>query len=126
MIFQDEVIITSGNQVLSWNKVPTGIFGQRVVIPQFEIFSNPTVRITDIKSRRFSLMERGELFDHDEVLVDSNNEIGPIGRWKRKPLAAMNRAVQKARMEIMAQEDEAIFKAMDSIFSIQYSGNKDI
>jgi|SRR5271166_2728300 len=34
------------------------IFGQRVVVPTFEIFSNPTVRITDVKRRRFNLIDR--------------------------------------------------------------------
>lgn len=55
---------------------------QRVVVPDFEIYSNPTIRIADVKRRRFNLISR---------------------------------AVQKARQEIMAQEDEAIFRALDSI-----------
>lgn len=39
-----------------------GDVGQRrlgsVFMPEFEVFSNPTVRISDVKQRRFSLIER--------------------------------------------------------------------
>ena len=34
------------------------LIANRVTVPQFEIFSNPTVRISDIKSRRFDLIDR--------------------------------------------------------------------
>jgi hypothetical protein len=37
---------------------PPKIFGYRVVIPEFEIFSNPTIRISEIKRRRFNLIDR--------------------------------------------------------------------
>ncbi len=57
------------------------IFGDRVTVPEFEIFSNPTVRIAEVKRRRFNVIDR---------------------------------AVQKARQEIMAQEDANIFAAIDS------------
>lgn len=32
--------------------------GQRVFAPTFEIYKNPTIRLSDIKSRRFSLIDR--------------------------------------------------------------------
>lgn len=57
------------------------IFGDRVTVPEFEIFSNPTVRIAEVKRRRFNVIDR---------------------------------AVQKARQEIMAQEDANIFAAIDA------------
>lgn len=58
------------------------IRGRRVVIPSFEIFSSPKIRISDIKQRRFNIIDR---------------------------------AVTKARQQIMAQEDEDIFKALDDL-----------
>jgi hypothetical protein len=57
------------------------IFGDRVVVPEFELFANPTVRIAEVKRRRFNVIDR---------------------------------AVQKARQEIMAQEDANIFAALDN------------
>ncbi len=57
------------------------VFGDRIVVPEFEIFSNPTIRIAEAKRRRFN---------------------------------AIDRAVQKARQEIMAQEDANIFAALDA------------
>lgn len=62
------------------------IFGDRVTVPEFEIFSNPTVRIAEVKRRRFNVIDR---------------------------------AVQKARQEIMAQEDANIFAAIDSAANVE-------
>lgn len=62
------------------------VFGDRVTVPEFEIYSNPTVRIAEVKRRRFNVIDR---------------------------------AVQKARQEIMAQEDANVFAALDSAASIE-------
>ncbi len=56
------------------------VFGDRVTVPTFEIYSNPTVRISEVRRRRFNVIDR---------------------------------AVQKARQEIMAQEDANVFAAVD-------------
>ena len=62
------------------------VFGDRVVIPEFEVYANPTVRIAEVKRRRFNVIDR---------------------------------AVQKARQEIMAQEDANVFAAMDAASSVE-------
>ena len=62
------------------------VFGDRVTVPEFEIYSNPTVRIAEVKRRRFNVIDR---------------------------------AVQKARQEIMAQEDANVFAALDSASSVE-------
>ena len=62
------------------------VFGDRVVVPEYEIFANPTVRIAEVKRRRFNVIDR---------------------------------AVQKARQEIMAQEDANVFAALDAASSIE-------
>jgi len=62
------------------------VFGDRVVVPEFEIVSNPTVRIAEVRRRRFNVIDR---------------------------------AVQKARQEIMAQEDANVFAALDSAASVE-------
>lgn len=54
--------------------------GDRVTIPEFEVVSNPVVRIREVKMRRFNVIDR---------------------------------AVQKARQEIQAQEDANVFAALD-------------
>jgi len=56
------------------------VFGDRVTIPEFEIVSNPTIRIAEVKRRRFNIIDRAQ---------------------------------QKARQEIQAQEDANIFAAID-------------
>jgi hypothetical protein len=61
------------------------VFGERITVPEFEIFSNPTVRIAEVKRRRFNVIDR---------------------------------AVQKARQEIMAQEDANVFAALDAAASV--------
>jgi hypothetical protein len=62
------------------------VFGDRVVVPEFEIYANPTVRIAEVKRRRFNVIDR---------------------------------AVQKARQEIMAQEDANVFAALDAASSVE-------
>lgn len=57
------------------------VFGDRAVVPTFELYSNPTVRINEVRRRRFNVIDR---------------------------------AVQKARQEIMAQEDANVFAALDA------------
>lgn len=56
------------------------VIGDRVTVPEFEIVSNPVVRIREVKQRRFNVIDR---------------------------------AVQKARQEIQAQEDSNVFAALD-------------
>lgn len=56
-------------------------FGFFVTVPPFEIFSSPMVKLSEIKERRFDLMDRYK---------------------------------QKAISQIMGQEDDAIFKALDN------------
>ena len=56
------------------------VFSDRVTVPEFEIVSNPTVRISEVKRRRFNVIDRAQ---------------------------------QKARQEIQAQEDANIFAAVD-------------
>ena len=55
------------------------VFGDRVTVPEFEIVSNPTVRIAEVKRRRFNVIDRAQ---------------------------------QKARQEIQAQEDANVFGAL--------------
>lgn len=62
------------------------VFGDRIVVPEFEIYANPTVRISEVRRRRFNVIDR---------------------------------AVQKARQEIMAQEDANIFAALDASASVE-------
>jgi len=62
------------------------VFGDRVTVPEFELYSNPTVRIAEVKRRRFNVIDR---------------------------------AVQKARQEIMAQEDANVFAAVDAASAVE-------
>jgi uncharacterized protein (UPF0218 family) len=66
--------------------VESRVFGDRVTVPEFEIYSNPTVRIAEVKRRRFNVIDR---------------------------------AVQKARQEIMAQEDANVFLAFDAASAVE-------
>lgn len=114
------VIITSKGVVtvqksISYDRdidVSACIKAERVKFPLFEIFSNPTISLTEPKK-----------FDHDIIVVNSSGKIGNsnspgIGRRR---FSVIDRAVQKARQDIMNQEDDAIFAALDAA-----SGNKDI
>lgn len=56
------------------------VFGDRITVPTFEIVSNPKVRMSEVRRRRFNVIDR---------------------------------AVQKAKQEIMAVEDSNLFAALD-------------
>lgn len=92
-------------------KARDGFSVRRVIIPKFEIFSNPTVRITDIKQRRFNLIDRVSSKTRKFPITISSR--GKAEKYNR--IGVMNAAVQHARMQIMQQEDENIFKILDSI-----------
>lgn len=68
------------------------VFGDRVTIPEFEIVSNPTVRIAEVKRRRFNVIDRAQ---------------------------------QKARQEIQAQEDSNVFAALDFAGDATKGGEND-
>ena len=65
------------------------VFGDRVTVPEFEVVSNPTVRIAEVRRRRFNVIDRAQ---------------------------------QKARQEIQAQEDANIFAAVDFAADITLGG----
>ena len=62
------------------------IKGDRISVPEFEVVSNPTVRIAEVKRRRFNVIERAQ---------------------------------QRARQEIQAQEDANIFAALDFASTVE-------
>lgn len=62
------------------------VFGDRLTVPTFEIVSNPTVRISEVRRRRFNVIDR---------------------------------AIQKARQEVMAQEDANVFAALDAAAGVE-------
>lgn len=77
----DRDIDVSAVVISSNGAVPESrVFGDRVTVPEFEVVSNPTVRIAEVKRRRFNVIDRAQ---------------------------------QKARQEIQAQEDANVFAALD-------------
>lgn len=77
----DKDIDVAATVISSNGAVPESrVQGERVNVPEFEVVSNPTVRIAEVKRRRFNVIDRAQ---------------------------------QKARQEIQAQEDANIFSAID-------------
>lgn len=62
------------------------VFGDRFLVPEFMIVSNPTVNISEVRHRRWNVIDR---------------------------------AVQKARQEIMAQEDSNLFSALHAASTME-------
>jgi len=77
----DKDIDVSATVISSNGAVPENrVQGERLNVPEFEVVSNPTVRIAEVKRRRFNVIDRAQ---------------------------------QKARQELQAQEDANIFSAID-------------
>ncbi len=75
-------IVVSSNGAVPESRIK----GDRISVPEFEIVSNPTVRISEVKRRRFNVIDRAQ---------------------------------QKARQEIQAQEDANIFAALEFASSLE-------
>ena len=116
------VIITSSKTIGQRDRI---LQGKRVILPTFELFSNPTVKVSDIKSRRFNLIDRYIREAHNQIIIKSNKKIGLwnkinsfspyIGTIKSK----VEQMEQKTKNEIMAQEDDEIFKILDDIDKVE-------
>jgi len=65
-----EVVIDSSGKFQKRNS-PRGIRGVRVKMPTFEIFSNPTIRLSDVKTRRFDLIDKCK----NEILAAEDSAI---------------------------------------------------
>jgi len=65
-----EVIIDSSGKLQKRNS-PRGVRGVRVKMPTFEIFSNPTIRLSDVKTRRFDLIDKCK----NEILAAEDSAI---------------------------------------------------
>lgn len=52
----DEIIITSDNKIGTLKKL-SAVF-RRVTMPTFDVYSNPTIKLGDVKARRFNLIDR--------------------------------------------------------------------
>lgn len=77
----DKDIDVAAATISSNGAVPESrVQGERLNVPEFELVSNPTVRIAEVKRRRFNIIDRAQ---------------------------------QKARQELQAQEDANIFSALD-------------
>lgn len=77
-----EAVVVSSNGSAPESRIQ----GDRVTVPEFEIVANPTVRIAEVKRRRFNVIDRAQ---------------------------------QKARQMIQAQEDANIFQALDVASTIE-------
>ena len=75
-------IVISSNGAVPESRIK----GDRISVPEFEIVSNPTVRIAEVKRRRFNVIDRAQ---------------------------------QRARQEIQAQEDANIFAALDFASTVE-------
>jgi len=112
----DSIIITPDKVIGNKDRIILrGVYGRRVTVPEFEISSNPTVKISDIKSRRFSMIDRYTREVHGHVVIGHNKRIGIWNKIQSNGFSSMQKAVQKAKDEIMAQEDAEIFRILDNI-----------
>ena len=51
------------------------VFGQRVIVPQFEVYQNPTIRITDVKRRRFNVIDRHVQTARQQIMRQEDDKI---------------------------------------------------
>jgi len=57
--------------VIHNNRIYRPIWGDRVMVLVFEIFSNPIIHIAEVKQRRFNIIDRVSRFW--EIIIRNNN-----------------------------------------------------
>ena len=55
------------------------VFGERVTIPMFEMIDCPTIRIADIRRRRFNIIDRHSNHISDDMVPATMEEILETG-----------------------------------------------
>lgn len=80
-VYDRDIDVTAMVVAANGAAVESRVFGDRITVPTWEIVSNPTVRIREVRMRRFNVIDR---------------------------------AIQKGRQELMAQEDSAGFAAINA------------
>lgn len=51
------------------------VFGERVRIPEFEMVNNPYVRISDVRRRRFNIIDRMQEVARSEIQANEDREV---------------------------------------------------
>lgn len=57
------------------------LIGERVTVPTFEIATNPSVRLSEIRARRFHIVDQNRI-DNGSIGVDSNSDASIMNRWQ--------------------------------------------
>ncbi len=66
-------------KIANWNKIPNKIIeGEEVLIPTFELVSWLTIRLSDIKQRRFNIIDRKNIFNEKEYEKSTEEYIRDI------------------------------------------------
>lgn len=68
-MMEHPVIINSKGKIGTRDSL-NRIYGNSVVVPQFEIYANPSIRISDVKSRRFNLIDRNIIQKARQDIMD--------------------------------------------------------
>jgi hypothetical protein len=71
----DSIIINDDGEMGQAKDFAARTFGQRVVVPTFEIFSNPSIKISDVKRRRFNVIDRAVKTARQQIAADIDNDI---------------------------------------------------
>lgn len=72
----DKFVITPKGKLLKRDEYERQrVFGQRVVVPTFEVFKNPTIKITDVKRRRFNLIDRHVQTARQQIMKQEDDAI---------------------------------------------------
>lgn len=72
----DTIKINSRGVLYRKGKLPGGV--RRVTVPQFQLYANPTIKISDVKSRRFDIIDRATYKLKQSMMVEEDSMIFDI------------------------------------------------
>jgi hypothetical protein len=59
LAFEHDVINIDDRDNIGTDSHLNRVFGRRVTVPEFELYANPTIKISEVKRRRFNVIDRG-------------------------------------------------------------------
>jgi len=69
------IIVDDEGEITTKSAHQNRVFGGRVMMPTFEIAANPTIRISDVKRRRFNVIDRAAQSARQQIQADEDKEI---------------------------------------------------
>lgn len=97
---------------------------KRVMVPEFEIFSNPTISIAGITSRRFNVIDRAKEESVDDIL-EAMRKLTPLCGESSDGIISKSKNVEMRKFIIKYIKERKVFDNLRSAIKIHCPEQED-